>query len=127
MEREKYIPLGSVVRLKDASALVMVTGYAAIDEDEATKIYDYVGCQYPEGIVDQDEMLLFDHSQIAEILYIGYESEEYNKYIKEVEETVKNYENSQMIETSTNVLNTKSTNADSRIKSEIDLNYEQLG
>lgn len=127
MEREKYIPLGSVVRLKDANASVMVTGYAAVDEDEETKVYDYAGCQYPEGVIDQDELLLFNHSQIEQIIYVGYEGEEYKKYIKEVEIAVKDYEQSKMTKTSNDVFNTDSTNVDTVVKPEIDSGFEQLG
>ncbi len=127
MEREKYIPLGSVVRLKDANASVMVTGYAAVDEDEETKVYDYAGCRYPEGVIDQDELLLFNHSQIEQIIYVGYEGEEYKKYIKEVETAVKDYEQSKMTKTSNDVFNTDSTNVDTVVKPEIDSGFEQLG
>lgn len=127
MEREKYIPLGSVVRLKDANASVMVTGYAAVDEEEKNKVYDYAGCQYPEGVIDQDELLLFDHNQIDQIIYIGYESEEYKKYIKEVETAVENYEQSKLTKTSNDVFNTDSTNVDTVVKPEMDSGFEQLG
>lgn len=128
MEREKYIPIGSVVKLNGGDTPVMVTGYATIDEEDESKVYDYVGCQYPEGELDQDEVLLFDHSQIQEILYLGYENEDYKRYIEEVKEAVKNYAEPKIVETSNDVLNKEPTKeVGEEIIEETITNYERLG
>ena len=40
---EKYLPIGSVVLLKNGTKRVMIYGYCAISEDETNAIYDYCG------------------------------------------------------------------------------------
>ena len=54
----------------------MITGFASIDEDEPNKIYDYMGCPYPEGVLASEGVALFDHSQIQEVVHIGFENPE---------------------------------------------------
>lgn len=76
----KYLPLGTVVLLKDATKKVSIIGYKVYEEnDNEKKEYDYVGCLYPEGVVSSDKNLLFNHKQIQKVYYIGYNDEEYKK------------------------------------------------
>lgn len=82
---EKYLPIGTVVLLKNGKKRVMVAGFAASSPEAGDKIYDYIGCLYPEGILSSDKNLVFDHEQIDQIYYIGYKDEEW----KTVEEKIK--------------------------------------
>ena len=77
MNREKYLPIGSVVLLKNAKKRVMVTGFIARAQETGDKIFDYMGCLYPEGVVSSDKNLLFNHDQIDKIFYLGYTDEEW--------------------------------------------------
>jgi len=89
MNREKYLPIGSVVLLKNGKKRVMVTGFAATAlEVENPKMYDYIGCLYPEGIISSDKNLLFDHEQIDQIYYLGYIDEEWKKAEEKLKELV---------------------------------------
>lgn len=72
---EKYLPIGSVVLLENALKKVMITGYA-ITNDEDNKIYDYMGCLWPEGVISSDRNILFDHEKIEKIFAVGYSNEE---------------------------------------------------
>ncbi|MBQ9072549.1 MAG: DUF4176 domain-containing protein [Bacilli bacterium] len=72
MNQEKYLPIGSVVLLKNAKKQVMITGFLARSKEENSKVYDYMGCMYPEGILSSEFNLLFNHDQIENIYYIGY-------------------------------------------------------
>ena len=74
--REKYLPIGTVVLLKDATKRLMITGYCSAKPEEVDKVYDYVGMLFPEGNLVGDEVALFNHDQITEILYMGYKNEE---------------------------------------------------
>ena len=56
MKYEKYLPMGSVVLLKDAKKRIMITGFCLETEDG--KMYDYTGCLYPEGYVSSEEYYL---------------------------------------------------------------------
>lgn len=69
---KQLLPLGSVVRLNDSENEIMI--YGRIQKSKTTgKVYDYVGCIYPYGITGNDESLLFEHSDINEIYYVGYQ------------------------------------------------------
>ena len=76
MNREKYLPIGSVVLLKEAKKRVMVTGFVAQSNETGDKVFDYMGCLYPEGIISSEQNLLFNHDQIDKIFYLGYSDEE---------------------------------------------------
>jgi len=76
MKKEKYLPIGSVVLLKGAKKRIMVIGFAAQSKETGDKIFDYMGCLYPEGILSSEQNLLFDHDQIDKIFYMGYSDEE---------------------------------------------------
>ena len=77
MNKEKYLPIGSVVLLKDAKKRVMVTGFVAQSQETGDKVFDYMGCLYPEGIISSEQNLLFNHEQIDKIFYLGYSDEEW--------------------------------------------------
>ncbi|MBR6690244.1 MAG: DUF4176 domain-containing protein [Bacilli bacterium] len=76
---EKYLPVGTVVLLKNAKKRIMVTGFAATVPGSNGKIYDYIACLYPEGVISSDKNLLFDHDQIDKIYYMGYIDDEWKQ------------------------------------------------
>ena len=73
---EKYLPIGTVVLLKDAKKRTMITGFVAKEADGGDKMYDYIGCLYPEGVLSSSQNLLFNHEQIDQIYYMGYSDKE---------------------------------------------------
>ena len=77
---EKFLPIGSVVLLKDANKRLMVTGYYIVTEKEKDKIYDYSGCIFPEGMISSNQTFLFNHDQIIRIDHIGLVDEEQKKF-----------------------------------------------
>ncbi len=85
---EKYLPLGSVVILKDAKKKLMVIGYATIDVNKRDKVFDYVGCLYPEGVISTNQSILFDHSDIEKIFCIGFSDDEQKEFSKKLISTL---------------------------------------
>ena len=76
MNTNKYLPIGTVVLLENGKKRVMVTGYKSTTVNEADPEkketeWDYNGCIFPEGIIASDQMLVFNHSQIKEIFFMG--------------------------------------------------------
>lgn len=67
------LPIGSVVKLKEGNGLIMIDGYLVNDTRKADKYYDYVGCEYPLGFRSEN-MLLFYHDDIDEVMFIGYQA-----------------------------------------------------
>lgn len=83
---KRYLPLGSVILLKDAKKRVMITGYAVKSDAHGDRVFDYIGCLYPEGVISHDKNLLFDHKDIVKIFAIGYSDEEQKEFSKRLDE-----------------------------------------
>ena len=83
-----FLPIGSVVRLEGGNKRLMITGYAPMAEEEPEYVYDYCGCLYPEGVIRSEENYVFDHEDIEEVYFIGYEDEESKEYKIKVNETL---------------------------------------
>ena len=79
MKFEKYLPIGTVVLLKGAQKKVMITGFC-VKGDSADKMYDYCGCVYPEGVLNSNKNLLFNHDQLESIFYMGYITDEEKEF-----------------------------------------------
>ena len=75
MKYEKYLPVGTVVLLKDAKKKIMITGFCVVG-DSQDRTFDYCGCIYPEGVLASDKNLLFNHNQIEDVYYMGYMTDE---------------------------------------------------
>ena len=81
----KFLPIGSIVILNGAKRKIMVTGYKPVTTEinETGKYvieWDYNGCIYPEGLLSTEQVLLFNHSQINQVFFMGYEDEESKKF-----------------------------------------------
>lgn len=87
---KKFLPIGSVVLLKGANKRVMICGRVQT-KVETDEIYDYSACFYPEGVLNANELFLFNNNDIDTVYFIGMQDEEEfkcRKYI--VEELEKN-------------------------------------
>ena len=67
------IPVGSVVALEGAPVPLVVVGRAM--RDGGGRVWDYLAVPYPEGVVDPERSLLFQRSEIREVLFEGCRSE----------------------------------------------------
>ena len=84
----KYLPLGTVVLLKEAKKRIMITGFYIKPQDGSEKTYDYSGCLFPEGILKSDENLVFNHEQIDKIYHMGLVDEEEKKFKEALKEAI---------------------------------------
>lgn len=89
MEKE-FLPVGSVVLLKGGTKRVMVTGFCSVDNNNQEKMYDYTGCLYPEGIINSNEICLFDDNQIDKVFFKGFVDEEEIKFKENLKRTLSN-------------------------------------
>lgn len=87
---EKYLPIGSVVKLKDGEKNLMITGFLQYEDNKDGKkeIYDYCGCLYPEGIITSTDNYLFNHSQIEEVHFIGLVDEEEEQFKQKLNKAI---------------------------------------
>ena len=89
MNYEKYLPIGTVVMLKNGKKRAMITGFCSISGDDKTKVFDYSGCLYPEGFISSNQTLLFNHEQIEKIYYLGLIDEEEKQFKQKLNEMIK--------------------------------------
>lgn len=76
------LPIGSVVILKGSTQEIMITGYKT-KELGSDIVYDYNGCIFPEGFMEE-KYLLFNSSQIEKVIFMGYQVDESLKYSSKV-------------------------------------------
>ncbi len=76
----KYLPIGTIVKLKTGKRKVMITGFCLYDHDAAHTLYDYCGCAYPEGMLSTNEVNLFNHGDIEKVFHLGVSDEEEKKF-----------------------------------------------
>ena len=88
----KYLPLGSVVILKKGIKKLMIMGYSQVDMDNKDKIYDYIGCLYPEGVIASNQNILFNHDDIKSIIAIGLKDPEQKDFMDNIELLIGNDE-----------------------------------
>lgn len=97
----KYLPLGTIVKLKSDNKLKMIVGRLNIEE-EGGRVYDYSACGYPAGIISS-ETKLFDVEDIESVKSLGYVDEDERTYNEQLIEYQKehgkkdNYSNSEVI------------------------------
>jgi len=80
MEIKKLLPIGSIVRLKSGTKRLMVIGVMQTEEGTGDE-YDYLGVIYPEGNLGEEGRFLFDHKNIDEVVFRGFEDEERDQFI----------------------------------------------
>ena len=82
---EKYLPIGTVVTLIGGEQPLMIYGRMQL-EVGTTNIWDYLSCFYPEGNLDENHNIFFNHDVIEKVHHMGLQSaedEEYQELMKE--------------------------------------------
>jgi len=72
---KEYLPIGSIVLLKEAEKRIMIIGFAQ-EEAETGKIWDYSAVLYPEGMFELDNFFFFNADQIQAIFFMGFQDAE---------------------------------------------------
>ena len=80
---KNLLPNGSIVKLAGGDHYVMICGRVIVPGGD-TEIYDYVGCLYPEGLTDPNNMIFFNRDMIANTLFIGFQDKEELEYRSEI-------------------------------------------
>ncbi|MFX3625541.1 MAG: DUF4176 domain-containing protein [Ectobacillus sp.] len=83
---QALLPIGSVVILKEGTKKLMIYGRRQVLAASKTEIYDYVGCLYPEGYINPDYSYVFNHQDIAAVVFTGYQDEDEKAYQEHLQE-----------------------------------------
>lgn len=86
----EYLPIGSVVLLKGAIRKAMIIGIiqSTKGEDGVIKEHDYIAVMFPEGFLNTETMFMFNHDQINDVVYRGYENPERAEFLQKLEKNV---------------------------------------
>ena len=77
---KQYLPMGSVVRVKNAKGKLMVVSRLQRRTD-TNAVFDYAALIYPFGKVDNN-IILFNEDDIDEILFRGFCDIDEQKYVE---------------------------------------------
>ena len=84
MKNDDFLPIGSVVRIKDAAdQLFMIFGWLQ-KSSLKDEVYDYIAVMYPEGLANKILCFYFNDTDIEEVLFRGFQNEveqEYRDYV----------------------------------------------
>jgi len=73
--QKKYLPVGSVVGLKNDSRRLLVISRQLFSESNQV-IRDYAAFEYPNGFTDaKEKLILFDNKDIDVVFHYGYVDE----------------------------------------------------
>lgn len=78
--KKGLLPIGTVVLLEGGTRKVMICGYSSKSAED-NKVYDYNGCIFPEGFME-NIYCLFNHDQIETVYYEGLKNEEFEEYME---------------------------------------------
>ena len=88
MKIEGLLPVGSVVMLQKGNHRVMIIGYCQKLLSQPDKIYDYVGCLFPEGFISAEKNYLFNREQIETVYHVGYQTDGQFAFAEKMEEAI---------------------------------------
>lgn len=78
------LPAGSIVLLKDGEKRLMIVGIMQRDDSGKGKDYDYLGVLYPEGHIGEEYQYLFNHADIKEVIFRGFEDAERAAFLEKL-------------------------------------------
>lgn len=84
MRIKNLLPIGTVVLLKDGEKRLMICGILQNDEGNTNKTYDYMGVLYPEGHIGEGYQYLFNHEDVVQVFFRGYDDEERTQFIEKL-------------------------------------------
>lgn len=76
MQIKELLPIGSIVLLEEGEKRLMISGIMQSDASGNGEEYDYLGVLYPEGHIGDQFQYLFNHKDISEIIFRGFEDDE---------------------------------------------------
>lgn len=75
MEKIDYLPLGSVVFVRNGiKELMIIARCLGAKINDEVQMFDYGACTYPEGLLG-DQIMYFNHEDIDKVIFSGYSNE----------------------------------------------------
>ena len=86
-DENKYLPYGSVVKLKDDGRLYMIVGLQVEvknSKNNSEYYFDYSSIVLPKGYIGEEEMVLFNADSIGKVVFKGYMNKKISTYYEDV-------------------------------------------
>ncbi len=80
------LPIGSVVLLRNGVKKLMIMGVKTINTDTPETVYDYLGVLFPEGYLGDEGNFMFNHEDITDVVFRGYDNPERHDFIHLLEQ-----------------------------------------
>lgn len=84
MNMKELLPIGSIILLEGGQKRMMIYGVKQTKGDTG-ELYDYIGVIYPEGNIGQQGQFLFNHEDISQVFFRGYEDEERDAFLEKLD------------------------------------------
>lgn len=84
MKVQELLPIGSIVLLKNGEKRLMICGIMQSEADGDGQQYDYLGVLYPEGHIGDQFQYLFNHEDIQQIVFRGFEDQERTTFLEKL-------------------------------------------
>jgi len=81
---KELLPIGTIVILKEGEKRLMIIGIMQSDASGNGDEYDYLGILYPEGHIGDQFQYLFNHEDISEIIFRGFEDDERTDFLEKL-------------------------------------------
>lgn len=114
---EKFLPIGTIVKLKNIEREIMIASYCVVPRKELSikdkklvedfSMTDYGGCYYPDGYIVSSRIIAFNHDQIEKVIFMGYDTEESKQYSEKMVTIDKNIR--EMVEKNSDKPNNETT------------------
>ena len=88
--KDNLLPIGTVIGAKETKNMFLIVGFYGTDATDNNKLYDYICYTYPEGFMTKDEIFLLNIEDVDRVYYMGYKSEEHEKFEKEIKTYIEN-------------------------------------
>ncbi len=72
---ETLLPLGSVVKLKDQTELIIIGRGSLVEQNQEPVYFEYTSVLVPTGYQQADQLYFFNHSDISEVVFMGYKND----------------------------------------------------
>ena len=84
MQIKELLPIGSIVLLEEGEKRLMISGIMQSDASGNGEEYDYLGVLYPEGHIGDQFQYLFNHKDINESIFRGFEDDERVEFLEKL-------------------------------------------
>lgn len=88
MDNNELLPVGSIVNIRFSKGKYMIIGFYTKDAN-TNEIYDYSAVVYPYGLINLNDVTMFNKDLIKKVVYRGFDSEEDKLFKDKLNDLVK--------------------------------------